>query len=158
MADTKTTDLTEATSVTDDDVLYLVQGGNSKQVSLEVLRHLVPHTPTAVFGDGQDAASLEAGLTCFVRVPYAGTIVEWSLVANASCTCVLDVWKAAGALPTNANSIAASAKPGLTAAAVGGSTTLTGWTTTISAGDVLGFELESLSGTPSEITLVLKVV
>jgi hypothetical protein len=158
MPDQKLTEVTETTALTDADLAYVVQGGFSRRATLETLRRLIPHTPTAVFGDGQDSDSLTASLTCFVRVPYAGTIVEWSLVANASCTCVLDVWKAAGALPTNANTITASAKPGLTDETVGGSTTLTGWTTAISAGDVLGFELESLTGTPSEITLVLKVV
>lgn len=158
MADEKLSDLTEAVTLTGAELAYVVQGGTSKHALISTLRKLMPNTPTAVFGDGQDAASIEAGLTCFVRVPYGGTIVEWSLVANASCTCVLDVWKSAGALPTNANTITASAKPGLTAASVGGSTTLTGWTTAVTAGDVLGFELESLTGTPSEITLVLKVV
>ena len=157
MADQKLTDLTAAASVTDADYLYIVQSGTSKKATLEVLRKLMPHTPTAVFGDGQLTTSLVAGLTCFVRVPYAGTIVEWSLVANASCTCVLDVWKHT-ALPTNAHTITASAKPGLTAATIGGSSTLTGWTTAVAAGDVFGFELESVSGSASQITLTLKVV
>lgn len=115
-------------------------------------------TPTGVFGDAVNTTSVVAGTVCYVRVPYSGTISEWTLIANVSCTCVVDVWKAAGALPTNGNTITASAKPSLSAATVGGSSTLTGWTTTVTTGDVLAFELESLSGgSPTEITIVLKV-
>ena len=157
MADQKVTELPSATAVTSADIAYVVQGGNSKQMTLEVLRRLAPNTPTAVFGDGNSTESLEAGLTCFVRVPYGGTIVEWGLVANASCTCVVDVWKNT-TLPTNANSITASAKPSLSGATVADSDTLTGWDTDVVEGDILGFELESVSGSASQITLTLKVV
>lgn len=157
MADSKVSDLAAATAVTDADLLYVVQSATDKKLTLETLRKLIPHTPTAVFGDGTDTASIVAGQTCFVRVPYGGTIVEWTLVANASCTVTIDVWKHT-ALPTNSNSITASAKPALSAATVGGSSTLTGWTTAVTAGDVFGFELESISGSATQVTLTLKVV
>ena len=158
MADQKTSQLTETTTLADADMFYLSQGGSSdKKISGVTIKNLSPNTPTAVFGDGNDVASLEAGLTCFVRVPYGGTIREWTLVADATTTCVLDVWKAAGSLPTNSDSITAAAKPGLTAATVGGSTSLGTWTTTVTSGDVFGFELESFTGSPTQITLTLRV-
>lgn len=114
-------------------------------------------SPTAVWGDSANTASVVAGTVTYLRVPYSGSVKEWHIVATASCTCSIDVWKATGALPTAANSIAASAKPGLTAATTASSSTLTGWAVTITAGDILGFRLDSLSGTPTAITLVLKV-
>jgi hypothetical protein len=115
------------------------------------------HTPTAVFGDANDPDSIEVGQVCYVRVPYSGTIVEWTLVADEAIICVVDVWKEAGALPTNADSITASAKPTLSSSSVGGSSSLTGWDTTVTAGDVFAFELESLTGSPTQITLTLEV-
>jgi hypothetical protein len=115
------------------------------------------HTPTAIWGDGVLSSSIQAGLVTYVRVPYAGTISRWDIIANASTTISIDIWKANNALPTVANTITASAKPALSAATTGSSTTLTGWTTSVSAGDVFGFKLESVTGTPSEITLTLKI-
>lgn len=115
------------------------------------------HSPGAAFGDGSNAASIAAGQTVYVRVPYSGTISRWDIVADISCTCVVDVWKAAGSIPTNADSITAATTPALTAATVATDSTLTGWTTTVTAGDVLAFALETLSGTPSQITISLLV-
>lgn len=92
-----------------------------------------------------------------MRLPFAGVIEGWHLVADSAVTCVIDVWKKAGALPSNADSIAASAKPGLSASATAASNTLTGWSVTLSEGDVLAFELESLSGSPKLLSLSLKV-
>ena len=115
------------------------------------------YTPTATWGDSISPASVQAATMSYVRVPYSGTITEWHIIATASCDCTIDVWKAAGALPTNANSITASAKPSLASTTTSSSSTLTGWTTAVSAGDVLGFELENFSNAPTAITIVLKV-
>ena len=69
-------------------------------------------------------------------VGYNGTIVGWKLVTDQSTTMTLDVWKANNAIPTVANSITGSAAISLTAAQLGNSTTLTGWTTSVASGDV----------------------
>ncbi len=114
-------------------------------------------TPTAVWGDGVSSSSVSAGTKCYVRVPYTGTIVSWSIIASVSCSCTLDVWKVNAALPTVANTITAAAKPSLSSSATSTSSTLTGWTTAVAAGDVFGFNLDSVTGTPTMITLVLTV-
>lgn len=115
------------------------------------------YTPTAVFGDSVNASSVAASTVTYIRVPYTGTIAAWHIVANTSCSCTIDVWKANNAVPTVANTITASAKPSLSSASTGSSTSLTGWTTSVGAGDVLAFKLESLTGSPNAITLVLRV-
>lgn len=115
------------------------------------------HSPGAVFGDGTNAGSVTTGLVAYVRVPYSGTISRWDIVADVACTCTVDVWKAAGAVPTNVNSITAAATPALSAATVATSSALTGWTTSVAAGDVLAFALETLSGAPTQITIALLV-
>lgn len=115
------------------------------------------HTPTAVWGDGLLTSSIQAGTTTYLRLPYAGTISQWHIVANAATTCTIDIWKANAALPTIANTITASAKPSLSAATTTSSSTLSGWTTSVAANDVLAFNLVSSSGTASEITITLRI-
>lgn len=98
-----------------------------------------------------DAGSVDApsivgvGTKGFTRVPFACTITGYTIQTGVAATVVLDVWKiAAGtAEPTNSNSVTASAKPTLTADDVVHSTTLTGWTTSVAAGDLIGWEVES---------------
>jgi hypothetical protein len=58
--------------------------------------------------------------------------------------------------PTVTNTITASAKPTLSSAAKSQDSTLTGWTTSISAGDVLAFHVDSAS-TVTRVNLVLTV-
>lgn len=114
-------------------------------------------TPSAFFGDGEAAASLGAGQKAFLRLPYTGSIVKWHIVADVSCSCVIDIWKAANAVPVLANSIVASAKPALASQATASSSTLTGWSPGLSADDVLAFVLESVTGTPKQISISLEV-
>ena len=76
-------------------------------------------------------------------VSYAGTIVGWRLVADVSTTTVLDIWKSNLAIPTVANTITGTAKPTITAAQLAGSTTLTGWTTSVADGDVFIVNVDS---------------
>lgn len=70
-----------------------------------------------------------------VGIGYNGTITGWYLTCFPSATISVDVWKVSGGVPTIANTITGSAKPSVTAARFNSSTTLTGWTTSVSAGD-----------------------
>jgi hypothetical protein len=70
-----------------------------------------------------------------VGIGYNGTITGWYLTCFPSATVSVDVWKVSGGVPTIANTITGSAKPSVTAARFNSSTTLTGWTTSVSAGD-----------------------
>lgn len=94
----------------------------------------------------------------YVRIPFAGTITKWSIFADASGSAVVDVWKDTWANfpPTVADTIAASAKPTLSTAQKNEDSTLTGWTTSITAGDVLGFNLDSVT-TCKRITVEIEV-
>lgn len=85
------------------------------------------------------------GAKGYYRVPFDGTIVGYSMQGDLSGSAVVDVWKTSGAIPTNANSITASATPTLSSAQYLNSTTLTGWATTVTAGDVIGFNVDSAS-------------
>jgi hypothetical protein len=104
---------------------------------------------TAVIGASFDGggAPIEVDTFCDIRVPFNCTITAVHLLADQVGSIVVDVWKDtyANFPPTNADSITAAAPPTLSSANRSADTTLTGWTTTITAGDVLRFNVESVS-------------
>ncbi len=92
----------------------------------------------------------------FMQVPYNCTITGWTLLADQSGSCQFTVKKSTySGFPTTA-SIVASAPPILSSAQKATSTTLTGWTTAITLGDVLEFNLDS-SATVIRVILQLQV-
>ena len=109
--------------------------------------NLPPNVLPRVVGltvDGGGAA-ITTGPKGFYRVPFGGTIVGYSMQADVVGSAVVDVWKSAGAIPSVASTITASAKPTLSSSQYLNSTTLTGWVTSVSAGDVFGFNVDSAS-------------
>jgi len=93
-----------------------------------------------------------------VHCDFAFTIVQWTLLGNASGSLVIDIWKDtyANFPPTVADTITASAKPTISTATKGQSSTLTGWTTSVAVGDILRFNVDSVT-TIVAATLILKV-
>lgn len=88
------------------------------------------------------------GVQCYVEVPHAMTITGWSVVANVSGSCVLDVWKDtyANFPPTVADTIAGTEKPTLLSAQKNQDLSLSSWTTSVAAGDWLAINVDSFSG------------
>ena len=84
-------------------------------------------------------------LTGVIAAPRSGTITGYKLTSLDTTNMVVDIWKANGAIPTVANTITASAKPTLTSAKISDSTTLTGWTTSVTEGDRFVFKVDSNS-------------
>jgi len=108
-------------------------------------------------------APITTGTKGFITVPYACTITKVTVLStDASVTSgsiVVDIWKDtfANYPPTVADTIIPSGtKPTLSSATSSQSTSFTGWTTSISAGDILGFHVDSAS-TVTRITLILQV-
>lgn len=98
-------------------------------------------------------SALATGVLGYLVAASSCTIVGWDIVVDSG-TATVDVWKVATgtAKPTVANTITAAAKPAISTGTAIASTTLTSWTTTISAGDILGFNLDATSG-PKYITV-----
>lgn len=93
-------------------------------------------------------ATITTGVKYGMRIPFACTITAWSIGLDVSGAIVIDVWKdtAANYPPTVADTITGSAKPTISASATHNeSSTLTGWTTTITAGDWLYFNVDSVT-------------
>lgn len=96
------------------------------------------------------------GAKASITIPYDCTILGWYLASDATGSAVIDIWKHAGAVPTISDTIDASAKPTLSSAQYASSTTLTGWTTTVTTGDVIRFNVDS-AATVTRLNLVLRV-
>jgi len=117
-------------------------------------------TTTAGIGfliDGGGSA-ITTGIKGDLQIPFNSTITSWSLMADQSGSAVGDIWKDtfANYPPTVADTITGSAKPTLTSQTSATSSTLTGWTTSITAGDTLRFNIDS-STTITRLTLSLNL-
>lgn len=100
-------------------------------------------------------AALTSGVVRYLSIPYGFYCDNWVAVADQSGSQVWDVWvdTYANALPTNADTITASAKPTISAA-VKGTGSCSTWTRFIPAGSVIGFNLDS-TATIVHSTLVI---
>lgn len=107
--------------------------------------------------DGGGTA-ITTGVKGYVSCPFAGTIVSATLLADQSGSIVIDVWKDtyANAPPTDTDSITSSTPPTLSSAAKSQDTTLTSWITSVAAGDVFGFNVDSAT-TVTRVTLILEI-
>jgi hypothetical protein len=110
-----------------------------------------------VIGNGVDVIS--TGIVGYLEVPFACTIVAVRLLAKEAGAIVVDIWKDtyANYPPTDADTITASAVPTITATNIKSEdVTLTEWTTSIAAGNILGFNVDSVT-TCTQVTLSLTV-
>jgi hypothetical protein len=110
--------------------------------------------PQAVFDGSPDP--ILVGSQVRATVGAACTITGWTIIADVSGSAVVDILRATYAGYPTVTSITGSAKPTLTAATKATSTTLTGWSTSLAAGDVLVFNVDSAS-TVEQLYIVLDV-
>jgi hypothetical protein len=114
----------------------------------------------AIIGDGTNVIS--TGVSGFVSCPVAGVITKVRLLSSdaavTSGSIVVDIWRDTygNYPPTVADTITASAKPTISSATKAEDSTLTGWTTAVSAGDVFGFNVDSVTNL-KRVTLELTV-
>ena len=128
-------------------------------------------TQSGSFGiviDGGGSAITTTGVSGFVSIPYSGTIVSWTIIAEAiggSPSCVVDVQKTtySGLGVGSPAFIAGTEKPTITSGnyvsdflSKNEDNTLSTWTTSVSAGDIIIFNLDSVSNT-KRITLSIKI-
>jgi len=113
--------------------------------------------------DGGGSA-LTDGEKLYIRVPYNCTIKSVTLLADQSGSVTVDIWKctysdfdAGSTHPVNGDSITASATPAISSGVKYEDPTLTGWTTSISAGDILAFVVEGNATSIQRVTAALKV-
>jgi hypothetical protein len=93
--------------------------------------------------DGGGSAIAAGALSDFPAVAYACSINRIDISADQPGSIAVDVWKAAGAIPTAADKISASAPLTLSSAQLTQNGSISGWTTSVSSGDVFGFSVAS---------------
>ncbi len=126
-------------------------------IDVALVQSYTPKYKSIVLQTQMSSGAIPPGAArAYVTSPFAGTIRRWFLASDAPTVTTLDIWKLNEAIPTNSNSITASAKPSLSSSSYASSTTLTGWTTAIAVGDVIELEVESNSSATS-LTLTLEV-
>jgi hypothetical protein len=97
------------------------------------------------FGDTAGSA-LTSGSVVYFTVPYSCTISAWNATVDAG-TVTFDIWKIATgtAIPTVTNTITAAALPAISTGTAKHSTTLTAWTTSVTANDIIGIQLNTVA-------------
>lgn len=144
--------LAPGSNITADRTLTLTTGDANRSLTLPVIGTV------GITIDGGGSA-ITTGTKGYVECPFAGTIVQATVLLDQSGSIVIDVWKDtyANYPPTDADSITAAAPPTVSAPATKSQdATLTGWTTSIAAGDILGFNVDSIT-TATRATLILKI-
>lgn len=107
--------------------------------------------------DGGGSA-ITTGIKGDIEVPFGCTITRATAALDQSGSIVVDIWKDtyANYPPTDADSITASAPVTVSSATKSQDSTLTGWTTSVAAGSILRFNVDS-ADTCTRATISLKV-
>lgn len=107
--------------------------------------------------DGNGAA-LTTGIKGDILLERSYVIQAATVLADTAGDIVLDIWTDAyGSYPpTVLDTITAAAKPTLSGVASSRDTTLTGWTTSITGGDTLRFNVDSVA-TVTRVCLALRL-
>jgi hypothetical protein len=140
---------------------YAPLDANAKVPVTNIADNLRVATIGLTVGDGVNV--ITTGFKGAIPVPFSGTITEWTIVSTdanppTSGSIQIDILKSTFAnYPTMTSMVGTGTKPNITASNKGQGTP-TGWaSTTINAGDVIGFNVVSVTGL-KRITIVLKVV
>lgn len=137
-------------SVADGDMIVYDSGSSA-------FKNISSITPIVVIFDGGGSA-LTTGIKGDVSIPFKAVITGVRLLADQSGSVVIDIWKDtyANFPPVVGDSITASAKPTISTATKSEDTTLTGWTLTVAAGDILRFNVDSVT-TIQRLTVALTI-
>ncbi len=105
--------------------------------------------------DGGGSA-ITTGSKGYVLIPYTATVNDWTILADQSGSIVVDVKKCVyGGFPTT-SSIAGSEKPTLSTAQKNQDTSLSSFTTAVTAGDIWEYFVESIT-TVTRVNIIFKL-
>lgn len=147
-----------------DDVVLVIDLGRQPIVIGTISQTDSPPTPggttkmAANFIIDGGGSAITTGIKGDFVIPNACTISSWTVLADQTGSIQLDVWRDSysGAPPTGADSITGTAPPKLTSQFKAQSSALTGWTTSLNAGDVLRVNVDSAT-TVQRVTLELEL-
>jgi hypothetical protein len=105
---------------------------------------------------------LTTGLKGYVEVPFNGVLSQVDMVADRSGSVVVDLWKCSYAQfdagtthPVGTDKITASTPPTINSNVKSTDSTLASWITALTAGDVIGFYVTSVTNI-QRVTVTLK--
>lgn len=138
--------------------LAITDGGTGASNAAAARANLGISTQAIEFVIDGGGATITTGIKGDIQIPYACTITAVRLLANQTGSIAVDIWNDtyANFPPTDADSITASAVPTITTDVKSENTTLTGWDTTVVAGDILRFNVDSVTSI-QRVTVVLIV-
>ena len=115
----------------------------------------ISHLSFTVDGNG---FAITTGIKGDLIVPFACNITGYTIVADQTGSIQIDLWKDtyANFPPTDADSITASAPVAISASDKGQDTTLTGWNTTLAAGDIIRVNVDS-AATIERVSVILNI-
>ena len=115
-------------------------------------------TLTAMFEKDFNGNVMVTGVMGDIFFDFACTILQATMLADQTGSAQVELWKAAyGSFPPNSgNKISASAPLNIVSTNKYQDATLTGWTTAISAGDCIRFNLNSVSAI-TRLAIALKI-
>lgn len=101
--------------------------------------------------DGGGAA-ITTGVKGYLQIPFGCTITQATQLADQSGSIVTNIWKctysqfdAGSTHPVSSDKITSSTPPTISTTYKSTDSTLTSWTTSISAGDILAFNVDSIT-------------
>ncbi len=132
--------------------------GNIAAMTVAEAITLLALDSTIVFIIDGGGSAITTGIKGDLVVDFPCTIKSVTMLADQSGSIVVDIWKDtyANFPPIDGDSITSSAVPTISGATKSQDATLTGWTTSIAAGDILRFNVDSVA-TIERLTITLKV-
>lgn len=111
-----------------------------------------------IFVKDNNGVVIPTGIQGDVHVPFACTITGVFLFTDQTGSIVIDLWKDtyANFPPTDGNSITSATPVTISSASKATDTTLTSWTTSVAAGDIIRVNVDSAS-TVTRFTLAIRV-
>jgi hypothetical protein len=118
---------------------------------------LNPSTMTMGFIISNGSNVIETGSKGFSRVTKSGTITDWTLIANGSSNVTVTILACTAANFPTTSSIVAAAKPTLTNQSNATSSTLTGWTRTLTEGQFLEWNVDTCDASKLILEVTISV-
>lgn len=157
-------DLPVAISLAGSEPIEIVQGGTSKRATVNQVGRVAIGNPitasiqvVANFG----ANPIPAGVLEYMRIPFDATITSATILAGTSGSISIDIWKctyaqfdAGSTHPVSGDSICGG-NPITVTSTFKGSSSLNNWTTNLSDGDVLAFNVMSQATSITSATVIL---
>ena len=156
MADTRIKDLTTSVTSPNADDHWALDGATAGTRKMLVKDILQPDLGLRISIDGGGSA-ITIGIKGNVEVPFNCDINGWTLLADQTGSIVVDIWKGPYSTypPVVGGAITGSTKPTISSAIKNQNLALTGWTTALTKGDILRFNVD-LATSITRVMLALR--